>query len=103
MALNAGTSPANYAAVPISEGGASRGATPRASDTASEEEFSKETFASLKKYVLEGDINLKTTGLVAGAGIMVCGFVSCMAHIFDLDIPNAMLDVLMFCIGYVCR
>ena len=101
MALNATTPQANYSAVSIAEDSGITSMVVNGND--SDVEFTKETFASLKKYVLEGDVNLKTTGLVAGGGIMICGTISCAAHIFDMDIPNVLLDILILCIGYVCR
>jgi hypothetical protein len=68
----------------------------------SPEVFSKEHFAALKKYVQERDVQLKTMGLVAGAAMVICGFISCMAHLWEICIFQAALDLLIMGTGLVC-
>lgn len=65
------------------------------------EEFSKEAYAALKKFIAEGDINLRSVGLVAAVGMVVTGFVSCLAHLFDLDLCQAVLDIMVLGCGCI--
>ena len=61
--------------------------------------FSKEKYAALKQYVLEGETHLKHAGLVAGTALAFAGFVSCMAHIFDFYLTRAVFDAFIFIVG----
>ena len=100
----AATNPSSYDSVPLTDDKVMPVTVEDASNNNDIEtsEFTKEGYAALKKYVAEGDINIKTVGLVAAAGMTLTGFISCMAHLFMLDLFQAFLDAGTLLVGYVC-
>ena len=96
------TNPSSYDSVPLHGDNTAPITILDTGSTDANDSFTKESYVALKKYVAEGDINIKTVGLVAAAAMTLTGFISSIAHLFMLDLFQALLDVGTTLVGYVC-
>ena len=94
------TNPTSYDSVPLTDNKAAPTTVDNESNNTAE--FTADGYAALKKYIAEGDINIKTVGLVAAAAMTLTGFISCIAHLFMLDLFQALLDAGTTLVGYAC-
>ena len=96
------TNPSSYDSVPLNDDNTAPITLLDTGSTDANDSFTKESYVALKKIVAEGDIHIKTVGLVAAAAMTLTGFISCIAHLFMLDLFQALLDFGTTLVGYVC-